>query len=703
MPDQDNAAMKPPATTATAAVPDTIKSAQRPSAEKSGGAVAMLGKSFEIFCDQRLPEYDADKVLAYRVSADGGNKGYFALVCERNLIPRHKATAAYSNIVNPSLVPLVDEGVVFWPPARQERYVFIYRDVLGRRLLQKDVMALGLKQDYVLESVVKHMITVLQDFRDKEFVHGAIRPSNMYDGGQGPGFERVVLGDCLSQPESSTQPVLFETIERSMADPIARGQGMMADDIYAFGVSLAVILRSHDPLQGLSDKEIIQAKIDLGSYAAVTGKDRFKGSVLELLRGLLLDDATQRWTVDEIVTWMEGRRLSPKQSVREKKAPRPVIFDHQKYLHASFLAMDISTNPQETSRIVEGNDLQQWIERSIEDEEMMERYERMVGSMRGKMKGSAYDAELIAKLSMALHPAAPLRYKNMTMMADGMGAMLAETMSSRKDVTPFADIFSSGLALEWLTTQVSTAADLGNLISRLDRCRTYIKQMKIGYGIERCLYLMSPEAYCMSEKLDGYYVRSSDDMIFAFEDLCAKGKAQGLFIDRHSAAFLAIRDPKSVESYLFELQGPEHYKKVLGNLKCLAAIQKRMGIGKLPGLAQNMLAKLPAVYERYHDREAREKIKSRIEQFAGQGDLVKMAGVLDNPEITHKDITGFKKAMQEYAELTNEYHKLDLNLEDKGAFGRSTGKEIASLISCVLAAVIIVVITFLFMADKSFL
>jgi hypothetical protein len=687
----------------TARVPGSTrqKPIARPPKDKAG-QTAHLGKNFEIYCDQRLPEYDSGEVLAYRAfpENDGGN--YFALVCERHLMPRHKAAVTYSNIVNSSLPSLVDEGVVLWPSTKQQRYVFIYRDVLGRRLLQpNDTMALGLKQDYVLESIVKHMVTVLQDFRDKEFVHGAIRPTNMYDGGQGHGFERVFLGDCLSQPASRTQPVLFETIERSMADPMARGEGTLADDIYAFGVSLAVILRGHDPLQGLTNQDIIEAKIEMGSYAAITGKDRFKGSVLELLRGLLLDDAAQRWNVDDIITWMEGRRLSPKQHIKEKKAPRAVVFDHNKYFYASFLAMDIAKNPQETLRIVEGNDLGQWIERSLENDEMLERYEKMQSIMRGRMKGPAYDAELIAKLSMVLNPTAPLRYRNMVMMPDGIGSMLAEMLALRKDVTPVADIFATGIALEWVTSQVGSDTDLGTLISRFDRCRTYIKQTKIGYGIERCLYLICPDAYCMSEKLSGYYVRSSDDMLFAFEDMCAKGQGQGLFIDRHSAAFLAIKDPKSIESFLFELQGPENYKKILGNLKCLATIQKRMGVGKLPGLAMNLLSKMNVVFERYHDRDVREKLKSNIERFAAQGDLVKMAGILDNPDITNKDMAGFKKARQEYTELSQEYQRLDLSLDDKSTFGRSTGKEVAALISCILSAIVIMVVTILFLSNKS--
>jgi len=668
----------------------------------AGDQIATLGKRFEILCAERLPEYDLGEAKAYRARPRKGDGNYYALVCERHLVVRHRAAAVYGNLINPSLVKLVDENAVFWPPAKQERYVFIYANNLGGRLLKlESPKALGMKQERVLEAIVAPMVGVLQDFRDKDFVHGSINPSNMYDGGRGESFERVILGDCLSVPASYAQPALYETAERALADPIGRGPGTLADDIYAFGVSLAVILRSHDPLEGKTDQEIIQAKIENGSYATVTGKDRFTGSILELLRGLLVDDPGQRWRVEDIMAWLDGQRLSPKQALRETKASRPIMFDNHKYYFASFLAMDIHKNPQETIRICEGKDLEQWIERSLEDAEKLERFETVMTSMQGKARGPRYEAELLSKLSIVLDPSAPIRYRGLSVNGDGVGLAVVNALMQKTDVSDIADLLAVGIGLDWAAGQASSNLDVGALISRFDQCRTYMKQSKAGYGVERCAYLMSPDAYCLSEKLIDYYVRSSEDMIYAFEDMCAKGKAHGLFLDRHSVAFLAVRDPKSVDSYMVELQSSDHYKKVLGNLKCLATIQKRHSLGTMTQIAQNFLTKLPVVYERYHDRMVRDKLKAGIEKFAAQGDLVKMASVLDNVEVSNKDLNGFKKAMVEYAELQKEHDTLEARLQDKDSFGRGTGKEIAALISCALAAIIIRAVVSLFMTDTS--
>ena len=81
-----------------------------------------------------------------------------------------------------------------------------------------------------------------------------------------------------------------------------------------------------------TDEQIVEHKIEHGSYTSLVGKDRFRGALLELLRGLLYDDSNQRWTLEDVQAWVDGRRLSPKQSPKRIKASRPVILTEKKYI-----------------------------------------------------------------------------------------------------------------------------------------------------------------------------------------------------------------------------------------------------------------------------------------------------------------------------------------------------------------------------------
>ena len=273
----------------------------------SRATIVQFSKSVEIYSQHPLPEYNSGVNKAYKAMSLGkASDNLIAIVCEPHVTPRRSAISVYSSFINPGLAKVVSHGKVFWPPAKEERYVIIYKHTFGARLLKSsEPQAMGWKQDVVMDTVVKPMVTILEDFRSKDFFHGAICPSNMFDSGAPAKGNKFVLGDCLSFQGSYNQSVLFEPIERGQSQANARGTGTLTDDIYAFGVTLAVMMRSNDPLEGKTDEEIIAEKLNLGSYAAVTGKYRFKGSILELLRGLLHDDPTQRWTLDEIQVWLD--------------------------------------------------------------------------------------------------------------------------------------------------------------------------------------------------------------------------------------------------------------------------------------------------------------------------------------------------------------------------------------------------------------
>ncbi|MGB0720326.1 MAG: hypothetical protein ACPGRX_07625, partial [Bdellovibrionales bacterium] len=512
-------------------------------ADAASAAFVAFNKEIDIDSDKPLPAYDVGRNKAYRAMAKKGyssGKTLFALVCERHLLPRQRAISTYASFGHSSVLPLVECRKIYWPPAKQERFVFIYEDSLGKVLLNPNhPHAMGWKQERVMDVVVKPMVEILQSFQAKDFVHGSIRPSNMFDGGLGDAMKRIMLGDCLSTPPSYTQPSLYETIERGMADPVGRGLGTLTDDLYSFGVSLAVFLRTHDPLSGMSDEDVIREKIKQGSYAAITGKDRFRGSVLELLRGLLHDDPSQRWTIDEVMVWMDGRRLSPKQALKRKKAIRPFVYGGERYFQAPLLGMALDIIPAETVKVVENETLQQWISRALEDDAVEEKMERALkDALRDGGRGAGYEDRVVANLSAAFDPMAPIRFRGLRVMGDGIGAALYEVIVLKQDVKVFVDLFMQSVALSWVSSTDNPNLDTRGLVTKFEHCRNYLRQKGIGYGLERCLYVLARDTPCLSPLLSDYYVTSPEEMVLAFEDLAKKGDASGAFLDRHSVAFL---------------------------------------------------------------------------------------------------------------------------------------------------------------------
>ena len=662
------------------------------SVSSADGTVA-LGDTVKIDYNRTLPDYRTGPAEAYFAKELKGLKAdCYALVCDRAFVPRLKQMVIYEKISNSCLNRLVDHGVVYWPPLKKERYVFVYEGGLDQAFAaREESVALGMNPNHVSNIVLPSIANALQDFKHRSFYHGGLRLSNMYPTYAGKRLESVVIGDALSAPYAYAQPVLYNTIPQAMSDPVGRGLGTSADDVYAFGVCLALMLRQQDPLAGKSDDEIIKEKILNGSYAAITGKDRFTGAILELLRGVLHDDATQRWSVEEILIWIEGRRLSPKQHVKAKNAPRPLKFNDKRYTQLAPLAMDVALSPSDAVDMHEAGEILQWIDRSMEDPLASERYKEMMGDL--SKKEAHYQDKVMACLSIALHPAAPIRYKWHHLMPDSIGVAMAEALERKQDIAPYIEILTSGIAYKWLDVQEDDSeVDVSGLMSLVETTRKFLKQTKIGHGVERAFYHLLPEAHCMSPAFENFYVFGPQDIVFAYDAILEKKAAPNVFIDRHMAAFLLERTPHLIEPYLYDLDSSDDYRVISATLACFATIQARHKIASLPHLTQAFVKKLKPIYARFHDREKREVIEKKVERIAKKGQLNEMAKLLNDKAAFAQDQNAFQNAMVKHQNLQAEYDSNATYLEDKDRFSQRFGRGMSAVISSILAGIVIIVI-----------
>lgn len=688
------------------AAPEAVadKKGPDPQDNPSSSGVVELAGTIQINPAVRLPHLDNGAIKAFQAHSEKRRDlgSMVAYICEPHLVPRQRKAAQYESVINPSQATLLKHGAVYWPPVSREAYVFAYVDNLGKPLIaENQPQALGLKEEVVREKIIKPLVNLLQDYRDKDFVHGSIRPSNIYNGGSAS-YDRVVLGECLSAPCSYNQPAVYETIERGMTDPIGRGVGTQADDIYSLGASVAALVRSHDPTAGLKPEEIIKLKMQMSSFSALTGRDRFAGTILDFLRGTLHDDPDQRWGIEEIMAWLDGRRLNPKKTGKKYKANRPFTFLDEQYFFTADLAMDIDKSPAEIRKSVEDGDLENWLTRSFEKNKTAQRVIEAIGlTKESGGSGKGLEERLVCNLSCALDTDAPIRYLGHRFMGEGLGSALAEAFSTRRGLEVFHDLFALGLAMNWTRYQERSSTDVSGLMSKFDSCRSFLRQDKIGFGLERCLYHINPEARCMSERFNNYYVYSPETMVIAYEDLCSRKKAPGNFLDRHIVAFLLSRDSKMIEPFLADIRSDEPHRVIMGQMKCLASIQKSSQLGPLPHIAEALNEMLGPIYKRFHDEDMKNKLKKGVERFVQAGDLAKLADIFDNQEVIQKDFKAFKQAMKDYRELSKELDRIEARLLDKAGFGAETGREAAAVISSIIAGIIILCVAFVYVGKNT--
>lgn len=661
----------------------------KPQKAKPSGGKVLLNEEIEIFLDEERSEFSTPFVKAYKAYNKRDLSTCIAYICDKAYIPRTNAASSYLSILNPNLAKLVGVGIVFWKPEKTQKFAFVYKDSFGKPVIEPGKSPnLSMKADDVLNELIFPMVDALNDLRNADIVHGAIRPSNLFDGG-GNGLQDVILGDCLSSPAFSTQPVVYEPIEHGLTDPIARGIGSISDDLYALGATAAMLMCSKDPFEGKSDSDIIKTKMEEGSFVSFVGDQRITGPILEFLRGVLNDNAKERWTIDDAQAWKDGRRLSPKQGARSKKASRPIKFNGQNYLIADVLAMDLDQNPADAAQLIEGGDLQQWLLRSVESKEAVDALEEGINDARQFGRGLGYPDRLLGRTVIALNPHAPLKYKGLSMLPEGVGAALTEAYAKDQNLRSFYDVFNQKMFDFWATRRGDTAYDMVAIINRFQVCRANVRQETLGYGLERCLYFLSPEAPCMSNIFKEYMVRSPEDLLLAFDDMAQKAKPR-YFIDRHILAFLSSKEPRIVDEHLTALNSKNPVRQIIAILKIFAAIQRINKVGELPHLAELMAEKLELAYDFFHDRDLRKQLKREVESAKRKGNLTDIVKILDDDELKMSDSRLFKAAMNEYIYLEKERAALDKGLKNKKTFGRVAGQEAAAFASFVLATLMII-------------
>ncbi len=675
----------------TAKQPSVDQKSDEPTPTK-GLSPAVLKGEIKIFPDKRLPYLDQGAVKAYEAVGNNGVKA-FAMVCEKRIVPQVELVHKYTSITTPHLPKLIGCGVVDWPADFSEHFVFVYEDKMGKPIVaNKNPAAMGLKGDVVVATILRNLLDAIHAARDNGFVHGNIRVQNIFDGGSST-FESAMLGETLSIPTGYAQPVIYETVSRSLASPLGRGAADYTDDIYALGITVAALMRVHDIAEGMSDEEIIHQKIELGSFNFITGKDRFPAQILEFLRGTLNDDPQLRWNFEDIMTWADGRRVSAKQgvSLTALKASRPLEFQRKKFLRPQALSVALPLDSSIVVPLVENGELYLWLNRSLQNKEYEVRYEQALNEAQKSSANSNFADRLASAMAIAMAPENPIFYRDLKFLPSGFSSLLIDSIQTKKDINPFVDVIQGSLVSFWskcTKVQVDGVIESAN---RIENCQRFMSQSAVGYGLERCVYYLSPMAPCFSDKLSAFYVRTAEDYLNALEKLSSSKQKPEWFLDRHIIAFLSVRDKSIIEPFLADISASEKHRQKLGVLKVLASIQRRDKMQALPGVSAWIGGMLEDLIARFHDREYRKKVKDQLDKIKDKGSLEKIAALFDNYEQIQMDMQNYTVAMRQYQALKVEFLQLGNELDTNPNFGAGAGRQVSTLVSGAIAALVVIV------------
>jgi hypothetical protein len=646
----------------------------------------MLRDRFEIDPMQRLADLDMPNARAFVVTDKRNNqRSLYALVCEGLLPPRINLMRKLRGVSAPGLVPLVEWGVVDWPFIEGRCVAVIYERPQGGRVMKSLGSAFQpIPDQQFIKIVVRPLLAALTELQSHSTVHRAIRPNNLYwlDKEQ----TRIAIGDCTTSPPGHDQPMLFETIESGMASPDGRAAGYYPEDMYALGATLVVISVGRNPQAGQTEDQILVSKINAGSYATVVGEERVPLGIIELIRGMLVDDVDQRWTLESVDMWSNGRRMNAMQTKPEKRSQRPFMFRGTEYHTRRALAHALTRDWEAGAGPLMEGKVETWLRRGLELQELADSVGNVIraSGARAKDQGMARDMAMASALTL-MDPAAPIRYGRLRIHIEAFGTALAVALSKKEDIRPFVDLVQKDFSKTWVAAQDSFSPDHGRYNAEFREMQSYLTQATKGGGVERCLYEMTEYVTCRSSLLKDQCVLEIGDLLPALERISSKVDPKSQPTDRHVVAFIAARYAKDTMAQIHALNDLDPRKSTLAMLAILALIQWKLGPESLPGLASWLGGLMTPVIESYHSRDRRARLQKEVPKLVRKGNLPELYKLLDDPEQRQTDFDEFAVARQQYAQAAQQVAALESGNYRVSENSEKLGQQTAASISAAVA------------------
>ena len=652
-----------------------------------------LNNRYDIYPGNPLPEFNSPSARAFKVEDRMQPQlKLFGLICIPGLPIRLSEIEKISGKVLPGNLNLISFGNINWPILQQKCLVLIFKSPLGQRIDKffQSKQTQNINKIDAINLIAKTGITSLFSLRERQLTNRSIRPDNIFFADADR--EEIVFGEFVTSPPGFDQPIVYETIERSMAGEGGRGQGTLDDDIYALGATLAFLLQNQFPFRGKSNEQIIFSKITLNSYQALVGGKLLTRDLSGVIRGMLQDDVIERWGFKELDTWLRNQPVKLSKNVVPKKSRRAFRFGEVDHRNLKTLAYSMSTRRESALEVIKDGSIENWIAENFKDEELINPIAVAKENFAAFAETMPHaDELLLSRVLMLIDPKAPITYKDISYMPDGFGSAMATEMLRGGNAEIYTESIINGIPDIWYTTSDGTNPYQYTEIEFYSKMIGYLQKAGPGFGIERCLYESNTGFACQSPIIVKENIFSID---FLLQSLNAAEKTvdtKNSPIDRHIAAFIAARSKADMDEPLSKLGDLDDTIKTLSMLKLLVDLQKTINTGTLLGLAKWVGGLMGPVIKLYHSREKRKEVEAAVPKIVRSGSLSELLSLLDNPLEKEKDEGNYLTAVDEFGETADEIEKIKGNTGPESESGDRTSKQAAAIISGLIMILLIII------------
>ncbi len=549
----------------------------------------------------------------------------------------------------------------------------------------------------LLSLVLRPVARVLDQLHQRGLSHRAIRADNVFRAGPG---HPVTLGCAWATPPAALQPAVAEPPYVAICRPGARGDGSIADDVYALGVLMLTLALGRAPLAGVDEAEIIRRKLDQGSHAALLGEHRVGHFVGDLLRGMLAEDPEHRPPPTLLLDPAAAR--SRRTAARPPhRAPRPIEVGDVVCWHPRMLAHALATQPEVGLRALRTGAVGQWLRRGLGDGALAVRLDEQLG-LRGTglaEEAGGEDSVALMRAVATLDQLAPLCWNGLNLWPDAIGTTLAEAMqdpAAPANAETAAQV--AGLVgVEAQTAWTALRPDRANSRRlRMDARQVHALLHLPGAagGLIRLTYQLNPLLPCVSPDVGARWVSRLAELLPVLEATAQRDRALARPIGAGIAAFIAARGDRGLEplvSRLGDLTGPVD---PLGQLRVLAQLQARYHANPLPALGAWVGERVEALLDRWHSRPRRAELRPRLLELAAAGQLAALQGLLDDLQAHRSDDRDMQQASRELAGIDTMLAQLAAGGPARAEQARRLGQEIAAGLGLSALALLLLIAAF---------
>lgn len=538
-------------------------------------------------------------------------------------------------------------------------------------------------EEKIIKKVIFPLYNILQFFRQKEISHHAIRPTNLFYEASSMQSD-ILVGECLSCPPGYGQNSIFEPLSLALADPISRGEATIAADLFALGVTICFLLNGGAPVNLSDERTIILNRIESGSFATFLPTKQISGTMIDLLRGLLVDADESRWSLKELGGWLTNGKVAQPNPGQPRKASRPISFNGKDDIYTpTILAYEMRCNPIAALEIIDKKDISMWLKNGLNDHSRVHQLE----DLKAITPASASASEKLIGVLQILDKGSSFFWQGKSFTGPGLGNCLANAIIRDDLLDGYVRLILSPI-LSYYLNDVKIRKDkpldktFGSQISVIQNMMEY---RGMGGGIESCLYSLCQDIPCLSPNLKSYNALNVPDILAGLNLIGMGTDRPDQIIDRHISAFIAVHESTLPHVFFHNMDSANKLKKHIAIIKFLVELQRRCKLNRLQGLAKWVVDLAIPLLSEYKNIRLRQDLEKRLLDLVEAGNLKPIAKLLDNHKLLEADQMGVHKAQAEAEYIKKKAHALIANLNSEEHYSQSIGYNNAMILSTVLS------------------